>query len=128
MDITFKAIAGQTVFRTPGQTPTAVTVAGDAADHTAYLGGFTLDDATTAGQLVVATFTQEASYVGTRAPAVADLTVTATTGTLPTANGAVVIANTATPTVVELLEYCRELEAKVEELFAGLRGSYLMAS
>ena len=37
------------------------------------------------------------------------LTVTATTGSLPTPNKAVVIADTATPTVVELLEYCHEL-------------------
>jgi hypothetical protein len=53
--------------------------------------------------------------------AVADLTVTATTGSLPIADGSVTIANAATPTVVELLEFCVELEAKVEALAARLR-------
>lgn len=128
MDITFKALAGQTRFPTPGNVATAVTVDGEAANFTAFPGGFTLDDAVAANDLVVATFTQDASYVGTRAATVADLTVTATSGTLPTANGTVVIANAATPTVAELLEYCRELEAKVEAITASLRAAYLMAS
>jgi hypothetical protein len=128
MDITYKAIAGQTRFSTPGNVASAVTVDGSAADFTAFPGGFILDDATAADDLVVATFTQDASYVGTRAADVADLTVTATSGTLPTANGSVTIANAATPTVAELLEYCRELEAKVEAITASLRASYLMAS
>ncbi|MER8504117.1 hypothetical protein [Mesorhizobium sp. M0204] len=44
---------------------------------------------------------------------VAPLTVAAATGTLPTASGRVTIANAASPTVVELLEYCRELEARL---------------
>lgn len=48
------------------------------------------------------------------------VTATATTGTLPTPNGAVVIANTATPTVVELLEYCTELNAKIAAITAAL--------
>lgn len=122
---------GQTFFRTP-YPPSAVTVNGTAIDLTDdYLitaGGFTLVEALDAADTVVATVTVPDSYVGTRAPAVSDLTVVATTGTLPTANGTVTIANAASPTVVELLEYCRELEAKVEALFAGMRGSYLMAS
>jgi hypothetical protein len=46
--------------------------------------------------------------------AIADLTVTATTGTLPTATGSQVIANAASPTNAELLKYCVELEAKLE--------------
>jgi hypothetical protein len=60
--------------------------------------------------------------------AVADLTVTATSGTLPTANGSVTIANAATPTVTELLEYCTELEAKIEMLLARLRSLGLIAT
>jgi len=40
--------------------------------------------------------------------------VTATTGTLPTATGAQVIADTATPTVVELLKLCMELKAQLD--------------
>lgn len=48
--------------------------------------------------------------------AIADITVTVTSGTEPTPNGAITIADATTPTVVELLEYCRELRAKVELL------------
>lgn len=47
---------------------------------------------------------------------IADIAVTVTSGSEPTPNGAITIANSATPTVVELLEYCRELRAKVEAL------------
>lgn len=60
--------------------------------------------------------------------AIANLAVTATTGSLPTADGAVVIANTATPTVVELLEYCVELETKLEALLAAMRTSGALTS
>lgn len=49
------------------------------------------------------------------------LTVTATTGTLPTANGSVTIANAATPTVAELLEFCVELNAKVNAMRSALQ-------
>lgn len=61
--------------------------------------------------------------IGAQGAAVPDLTTTATAGTLPTANGTITIANAAAPTVVELLEYCVELEAKVETLLARLRAS-----
>jgi hypothetical protein len=60
--------------------------------------------------------------------AVANLTVTATTGTLPTANGTVTIANAASPTVAELLEYCVELETKLEALLTVLRDVGIVAS
>lgn len=60
--------------------------------------------------------------------AIANITTTATTGTLPTANGTVTIANAATPTVVELLEYCVELEAKLEAALAHLRTLGLIAT
>lgn len=56
-----------------------------------------------------------------KAAAVANLTTTATTGTLPTPDGTVTIANAASPTVTELLEYCVELEAKLETLMANMR-------
>ncbi|MCY1244478.1 hypothetical protein D9M72_575530 [compost metagenome] len=49
------------------------------------------------------------------------LTVTATTGTLPTPNGSVTIANAATPTVAELLEFCVELKAKVDAAVSALQ-------
>jgi hypothetical protein len=48
-------------------------------------------------------------------------TVTATTGTLPTPDGATTIANAATPTVVELLELCMEIKAKVDAIRTALK-------
>ena len=60
--------------------------------------------------------------------AIADLTVTATTGTLPTATGSQVIANAAAPTNVELLKYCVELETKLELALARLRSLGLIAT
>lgn len=61
--------------------------------------------------------------IGAQGAAIADLTTSATSGSLPTPNGTVTIANAAAPTVVELLEYCVELEAKVEALLARLRAA-----
>jgi len=57
----------------------------------------------------------------TQIAALSNLTSTATTGSLPTANGSVTISVAATPTVAELLEYCVELEAKVEAIIAALK-------
>ena len=59
---------------------------------------------------------------------VADLSATATTGTLPTADGTMTIADAASPTNAELLEYCRELEAKVNSLLTFASAHGLMAS
>ena len=59
---------------------------------------------------------------------VADLSASATTGTLPTADGTMTIADAASPTNAELLEYCRELEAKVNSLLAFASAHGLMAS
>ena len=59
---------------------------------------------------------------------VADLSATATTGTLPVADGTMTIADAASPTNAELLEYCRELEAKVNSLLAFASAHGLMAS
>jgi hypothetical protein len=53
--------------------------------------------------------------------AVADITTTATAGSLPTPDGSVTIADATTPTVTELLEYCVELEAKLEAALGHLR-------
>jgi hypothetical protein len=63
-----------------------------------------------------------------RPAAVANLTVTATSGSLPAANGSVTIANASTPTVAELLEYCVELETKLEDLLGKLRTIGLIAT
>lgn len=80
------------------------------------------------GELRVVTGGKITPNSGTQASAIADLTTTATTGTLPTANGTVTIANAASPTVAELLEYCVELEAKLEAALAALRGVGIIAS
>ena len=59
---------------------------------------------------------------------VADLSATATTGTLPTADGTMTIADAASPTNAELLEYCRELESKVNSLLAFASAHGLMGT
>lgn len=59
--------------------------------------------------------------------AVANLTVTASTGTLPTPDGSVTL-NATTPTVGSLLEYCVEIEAKLEGLLAKLRTIGIIAT
>jgi hypothetical protein len=48
-------------------------------------------------------------------------TITATTGTLPTPDGTTVIANAATPTVLELQDAVVELRAKVAAIIAALK-------
>ena len=60
--------------------------------------------------------------------AVADITTTATSGSLPTPDGSVTIADATTPTVAELLEYCVELEAKLEAALGHLRTLGLIAT
>ena len=57
----------------------------------------------------------------TQVAALAANTVTATTGTLPTPNGATTIANAATPTVAELLEFCTENRVKIAAIIAALK-------
>jgi hypothetical protein len=61
--------------------------------------------------------------VGAQGSAITRLTRTATSGSLPVADGSITIANAATPTVVELLEYCTEIEAKLETLTARFRAA-----
>ena len=58
-----------------------------------------------------------------KAATVASVTATATTGSLPTANGSVTVADASTPTVTELLEYCTELNAKLAALIASLKSA-----
>jgi hypothetical protein len=58
--------------------------------------------------------------VGARETAVGDVTSTATSGSLPTPDGTITIADGASPTNAELLEYCAELEAKLETLLDRL--------
>lgn len=74
----------------------------------------------------VPTSTQRGAVL--QAGAVAALTVTATTGSLPTANGSVTIANAASPTVAELQEFCVELNARLNALRTALQASGALAS
>jgi hypothetical protein len=60
--------------------------------------------------------------------AVANITTTATAGTLPTPDGSVTVADADAPTVTELLEYCVELEAKLEAALGHLRTLGLIAA
>ena len=53
--------------------------------------------------------------------AIANITTTASSGSLPTANGSITIANAASATTTELLEFCVELESKLESALAVLR-------
>jgi hypothetical protein len=60
--------------------------------------------------------------------AITDITTTATTGALPAANDTNTIADAASPTNAELLQYCVTLEAKVEALIDALQRHGLMAT
>ena len=60
--------------------------------------------------------------------AIANITTTASSGTLPTANGSITIANAASATTTELLEFCVELESKLESVLAVLRTFGLIAT
>ena len=64
----------------------------------------------------------------TQATAITDINTTATTGTLPTAADANSIANAASPTNAELLQYCVTLESKVEALIDALQRHGLMST
>ncbi len=60
--------------------------------------------------------------------AVADLAVTFTANDPAAADGSITVADGSSPTVGELLEYCVELEAKLEDLLAKLRTLGLIAT
>lgn len=64
----------------------------------------------------------------TQATAITDINTTATTGTLPSAADANSIANAASPTNAELLQYCVTLESKVEALIDALQRHGLMST
>lgn len=131
VDVTNNAEYGQLAFKVQnaGTLSTRLTL---------QAGTLTLADAvniavnTTTGTKIGTATTQKIGFYNAspvvQPAAIPDLTVTATTGTLPTANGSVTIANAAAPTVVELLEYCTELEAKLEAALARLRSLGLIAT
>ena len=60
--------------------------------------------------------------------AITDITTTATTGALPAADDTNTIADAASPTNAELLQYCVTLEAKLEAALAALRTLGLIAT
>ena len=60
--------------------------------------------------------------------AIANITTTASSGTLPTANGSITISNAASATTTELLEFCVELESKLESALGILRTFGLIAT
>lgn len=66
--------------------------------------------------------------IGAQVAAIAGLTVTASTGSLPTPDGSVTIAVASSPTVAELLEYCVELEAKLEAALSAMRAHGIIAT
>lgn len=63
-----------------------------------------------------------------QAAKIADITTTATSGSLPTPNGAITVADATTPSVTELLEFCMELNAKVNAIIDALEGAGISAS
>lgn len=66
---------------------------------------------------------------GSQASAIADMTITYTSNDPSiTPNGAITVADGSTPTVAELLEFCEELNAKVDSILAALRGAGIIAS
>jgi hypothetical protein len=66
--------------------------------------------------------------ISTQQTLVGDIAVTYTAGSAPAASGALTIANSATPTVVELLDFCEELNAKVVALTDILEAHGLMSA
>jgi uncharacterized Zn ribbon protein len=111
---------------------TAIGVGYGGTGQTTYTDGQLLIGNSTGNTLAKATITAGTGIVVTNGSgaitlaidsdtAIADITTTATTGTLPTPDGTVTIADAAAPTVDELLEYCVELEAKLETALAALR-------
>jgi hypothetical protein len=94
--------------------------------------GINIVAGTTTGTKIGTSATQKLGFYNAtpivRPSHIANITTTATSGSLPTANNAVTIADATTPTVAELLEYCVELETKVEAILTALRNLGLVAS
>lgn len=65
--------------------------------------------------------------IAVKGAALTPIVVTPTTGSLPTASGAITIANTGTPTVVELLAYCTDLKAQVDALALACHNAGVIA-
>jgi hypothetical protein len=104
-------------------TPAGNAVFGDARN---------IEAGTTTGTKIGTATTQKLGFYNAtpvvQPAAVADITTVATAGTLPTADGSVTVADANAPTNAELLEYCVELEAKLEAALAHLRTLGLIAT
>ena len=87
---------------------------------------------TSTGTKIGSAATQKLAFFGAtpvvQQSAIANITTTASSGTLPTANGSVTIANAASATTTELLEFCVEIESKLESALAVLRTLGLIAT
>jgi len=87
---------------------------------------------TSTGTKIGSAATQKLAFFGAtpvvQQSAIADITTTASSGTLPTANGSITISNASSPTNAELLEFCVELESKLESALGILRTFGLIAT
>jgi hypothetical protein len=94
--------------------------------------GFDFALGTTTGTKIGTATTQKLGFYNAtpvvQPAAVTDITTTATAGTLPTPDGSVTVADADAPTNAELLEYCVELEAKLEAALGHLRTLGLIAT
>jgi len=66
--------------------------------------------------------------ISTQQALVSSIAVTYTSGSAPAAGGSLTIANSATPTVTELLDFCEELHAKQDAILAMLEAHGLMSA
>lgn len=108
------------------------------AGATTLNGNLTMGDAdnmvfnTTTGTKIGTDATQKIGFwnatPAVQPAAVANLAVTFTANTPAAANGAITVADGNSPTVGELLEYCVELEAKLEDLLGKLRTIGIIAT
>ncbi len=56
-----------------------------------------------------------------------DITVTYSSGSAPAAGGSLTVANAATPTVVELLDYCEELRSLIASVVTNLKTAGILS-
>lgn len=90
------------------------------------------DISATTGDVKVSTgngfFVNNIKVVTDQQALISPMTITPGAGALPVANGALAVADTATPTVVELLEGIVELKAKQDAILVALKAHGLVAS
>jgi hypothetical protein len=91
-----------------------------------------IETGTTTGTKIGTATTQKIGFYNAtpvvQPAAVADIAVTFTANAPAAADGALTVADGSVPTVTELLEYCVELEAKLEDLLGKLRTVGIIAT